>query len=135
VPNPPLSPEQLAGFRCLLVDQLTALYRGVHGDVRESMAFPEELDGTAPDEPRDEVDESQRVQSRDLRMSLAEGEAQRAQAIEAALRRITAGTYGWCVECGRPIELERLKLVPWTERCLDDQEELERRLGVHPPTL
>jgi DnaK suppressor protein len=31
------------------------------------------------------------------------------------------GTYGKCIDCGRPIEPGRLEAVPWTPYCFDDQ--------------
>lgn len=37
--------------------------------------------------------------------------------IEAALERIAKGTYGVCVECGRPISSGRLQAIPYVERC------------------
>lgn len=33
--------------------------------------------------------------------------------IDAALDRVAAGTYGICVESGKPIPKERLKAIPW----------------------
>lgn len=33
--------------------------------------------------------------------------------IDAALERVEAGTYGICVESGKPIPKERLKAIPW----------------------
>jgi RNA polymerase-binding transcription factor DksA len=32
--------------------------------------------------------------------------------VKAALERITAGTYGMCEKCGKPIEKERLEANP-----------------------
>jgi DnaK suppressor protein len=46
---------------------------------------------------------------------------QRDQVI-AALARIDAGTYGKCVDCGKPIPDERLEARPEAQRCLEDQE-------------
>jgi DnaK suppressor protein len=126
-----LSSKQLQSFKRLLIDQLTSLYRDVHGEVRDSTVralFDQ-------DEPRDEADESLRVQLRDARMSLAEAEARRAQQIEAAIHRIGDGTYGECTDCGQQIELERLKAVPWAERCIEDQEAFEREHEEHPATI
>lgn len=37
--------------------------------------------------------------------------------IEAALARITAGEYGWCEECGRPIESAILAAQPEVRYC------------------
>jgi len=37
--------------------------------------------------------------------------------IEAALDRVTQGTYGICVTCGDPIGEERLDVLPQTPKC------------------
>jgi DnaK suppressor protein len=37
--------------------------------------------------------------------------------IDAALRRLDAGEYGDCADCGRPIGLARLRAQPAAERC------------------
>jgi len=42
--------------------------------------------------------------------------------VRDALKRIEDGTYGKCVDCGRPIEPARLEAVPWTPYCRADQE-------------
>ncbi len=41
------------------------------------------------------------------------------QAIEDALARIDAGTYGLCAKCGEEIAAGRLKAVPFTRTCID----------------
>jgi len=46
--------------------------------------------------------------------------------VEAALKRIEDGTYGYCVECGKPIPEKRLEAIPWASRCVEDQERLEQ---------
>ncbi len=44
------------------------------------------------------------------------------QQVRAGLQRIEAGSYGFCIDCGREIEPARLEAVPWTAYCLEDQE-------------
>lgn len=39
-------------------------------------------------------------------------------AVDAALARIEAGTYGTCVQCGAAIPEERLELRPFADRCV-----------------
>jgi RNA polymerase-binding transcription factor DksA len=39
--------------------------------------------------------------------------------IEAALERIEAGTYGYCVSCGEAIAEDRLDLIPAAPLCHD----------------
>jgi DnaK suppressor protein len=47
----------------------------------------------------------------------AVAERQRLAEIEAALGRITAGRYGWCEQCGRPIATARLAAQPQARYC------------------
>jgi RNA polymerase-binding transcription factor DksA len=108
---------------------LIQLSQRVRRDLRRDVA--EEV----PDEPRDDADESVRSVVRDLVNSMDERDAALAQAMEAALERIDRGGYGICVVCQRPIELERLELLPWAIRCADDQEAFERQMQLRPPKL
>ena len=46
--------------------------------------------------------------------------------IEAALSRIKKNSFGICIGCGDSINSRRLEALPWTQYCLDCQEDLER---------
>ena len=54
--------------------------------------------------------------------------------INAAQARLAAGTYGTCVECGRPIGKKRLEAYPTAKRCIEDQQRREKLRGgpSHP---
>ena len=39
--------------------------------------------------------------------------------IEAALKRVDAGTYGVCLRCGQPVGDERLEAVPHAATCIN----------------
>jgi DnaK suppressor protein len=47
--------------------------------------------------------------------------------VEDALKRIEDGTYGRCVNCGRPIPEKRLEAIPWAARDVKCEEQLEQR--------
>ena len=49
--------------------------------------------------------------------------------VTAAINRMDAGTYGQCEKCKQPINIERLKALPWARRCLDCQRQAEMRHG------
>ncbi|WP_135213299.1 RNA polymerase-binding protein DksA [Vitreimonas flagellata] len=51
--------------------------------------------------------------------------------IDAALRRIEDGSYGYCEETGEPISLSRLDARPIATLSLEAQERHERRERVH----
>jgi DnaK suppressor protein len=48
-------------------------------------------------------------------------------AIDAALQRIASGNYAECAGCGRAIGRERLLVQPGADRCLQCQNEAERK--------
>ncbi len=50
--------------------------------------------------------------------------------VRDALQRIEDGTYGKCIDCGRPIEPARLEVIPWAAYCLADQEKHDREAHV-----
>jgi RNA polymerase-binding transcription factor DksA len=48
------------------------------------------------------------------------------RALEAALKRVSDGGYGVCVDCGQDIPFERLRAQPSAERCVACQGRHER---------
>ena len=54
--------------------------------------------------------------------------------VEHAIRRLEEGTYGTCEACGRPIGDDRLRAMPATRLCREDQgkAENEARAGSGP---
>ncbi|HEY6957525.1 MAG TPA: TraR/DksA C4-type zinc finger protein [Candidatus Limnocylindria bacterium] len=46
--------------------------------------------------------------------------------VDDALARMRDGTYGTCVDCGKPIAPERLEAVPEAARCIDCQRRADR---------
>jgi DnaK suppressor protein len=51
--------------------------------------------------------------------------------IDAALRRLDEGQYGYCVETGEPISLRRLEARPVATLSLEAQERHERREKIY----
>lgn len=63
---------------------------------------------------------------REIDYTLEENSTRMLAAIDAALRRVEAGTYGTCESCGREISPERLEAYPWASLCIDCKREAER---------
>ncbi|GBD27667.1 RNA polymerase-binding transcription factor DksA [bacterium HR30] len=63
---------------------------------------------------------------------LGEHERREVAAIDAALQRITEGTYGICVDCGQKIPLARLRAIPQTPYCVQCAEKREREAPQVP---
>jgi DnaK suppressor protein len=51
--------------------------------------------------------------------------------VRDALQRVADGSFGKCMDCGRPIEPARLKALPWTPYCHDDQEKHDKSVPAH----
>ena len=66
------------------------------------------------DDLADEVDLATSEIQQNLIFQMRDRERQMLHQIDSALARIDAGTFGICEETEEPIELERLKLMPWT---------------------
>jgi DnaK suppressor protein len=76
--------------------------------------------------PADTASEVTDVDRENAMIEAADG--QRAQ-VKAALARIDDGTYGTCVDCGRPIPDARLEVRPEAARCVEDQAKVETAAG------
>jgi len=112
-----------------LLDRLTAIYQKVRADMSEAV-----IGRAIRPDPDDEAEEGAIDELRVLDADLGERDRQLAHAIEDALRLMRGDEYGICIDCGREIPFERLRAVPWTLRCADDEERVERAAG-HPPTM
>lgn len=57
-----------------------------------------------------------------IALKLKQTDAKILQAIEEALKRIDAGNYGVCRDCGEFIAPARLNAIPWTRVCISCKE-------------
>lgn len=64
---------------------------------------------------------------RDVELILDDESGAAADAIRSALQRLDEGSFGWCVDCGETIAIDRLMALPSAARCLDCQAAAERR--------
>ncbi|HEX8950958.1 MAG TPA: TraR/DksA family transcriptional regulator [Polyangia bacterium] len=103
-----------------LIDRLTALYRRVRADL-SAITVAAALEPDA----EDEAEESAIDELRALDASLEQRDRLLAHSIEDALRRMRGDDYGVCIDCGREIPFARLRAVPWTLRCAEDEERVE----------
>lgn len=75
--------------------------------------------GQELDQPVDKDWEEAAIEAEDDEVLESMGEAgvQEIAMIRAALDRVEAGEYGYCVKCGDPITEERLDVIPATPFC------------------
>lgn len=89
-------------------------------ELRAVLGESESLRDTAQDAPREVVDTKDMASDQSI-AALQDVQAEHAAAelslALAALRRLEAGTYGQCLDCGEAIDLRRLVALPATPCC------------------
>ena len=113
-----MNPRQKAYFRAKLEDWKNEILSGAKTTISnlqsESDNHPDLVDRASA-----ESDKALELRTRDRQRKLI-------SKIDAALRRIDEGTYGYCDETGEPIGLGRLQARPTATLSLEAQERHER---------
>ncbi|MEQ9316700.1 MAG: RNA polymerase-binding protein DksA [Henriciella sp.] len=114
-----MNPRQQAFFRARLEQWKTDILNGTKSTINnlqeESSNLPDLVDRASS-----ESDKALELRTRDRQRKLI-------AKIDAALRRIDEGTYGYCDETGEPISLRRLEARPTATLSLEAQERHERK--------
>lgn len=72
----------------------------------------------------------------DINLAMIDHHVQEIREVERALLRLSAGTYGRCVDCGNDIESARLSAYPSASRCIACQSRRESHYAqAKRPTL
>ena len=79
----------------------------------------------------DQMDRAQIESNAAIDLRTRDRERKLLQKIEAALRRIEDGSYGYCIETDEPINLRRLEARPIASLSLHAQEQHERNERIH----
>jgi DnaK suppressor protein len=113
--------ELLLEKRRSVRDALEHLQQENHGSLEDEVG--ELVSGSADQHMADTATETL---GREIDYTLEETDARLLAAIDQALARIEAGTYGVCVNCGAQIAPERLEAMPWATLCIDCKRKEER---------
>ncbi|SDW47821.1 RNA polymerase-binding protein DksA [Roseicitreum antarcticum] len=124
--EPFMNERQLEYFRRKLLDWREDVLNGsretLEGLANGTRAIPDIADRAS-----EETDRALELRTRDRQRKLV-------SKIEAALRRIENGEFGYCEVSGEPISLKRLDARPIATMTLEAQEKHERREKVHRDT-
>ncbi len=116
--EPFMNPVQLAYFRQKLLDWK-------HDILREAKETLETLQSESLREP-DIADRASSETDWSIELRTRDRERKLISKIDAALRRIEDGEYGYCEVTGEPISLQRLEARPIATMTLEAQERHER---------
>ena len=120
--EPFMNPRQQAYFRQKLLDWKDALLRESQGTLSQ-LQVDSMREADLNDRASSETDWSIELRTRDRQRKLV-------SKIDAALRRIEEGEYGYCEVTGDPISLQRLEARPIATMTVEAQERHERNEKV-----
>ncbi len=128
-------PEKGEPFMCVRQKEffrrkLIVWKESILNESRETLVHMQEETHNIPDladRASAETDRALELRTRDRQRKLI-------SKIDAAMRRIDEGTYGYCEETGEPISLKRLDARPIATLSLEAQERHERQEKVHRDT-
>lgn len=120
--EPFMNPRQQAYFRHKLLDWKDAILRESQGTLSQ-LQVDSLREADLTDRAASETDWSLELRTRDRQRKLI-------SKIEAALRRIDEGEYGYCEVTGEPISLGRLEARPIATMTVEAQERHERNEKV-----
>ncbi|MDQ6665939.1 MAG: TraR/DksA family transcriptional regulator [Acidobacteriota bacterium] len=106
--------EQLEVYRRQLLDKAGELNSAIEREIAE---VPEQ-DELAT---QDYGDRANSTYTKEALLQQRSHDSSQLIAVQDALHRIEAGSYGVCAECGEPIQPKRLDAVPWTPVCIQCQ--------------
>ena len=118
-----MNPKQLEYFRIKLVQWRTEL----RDESNQTLVHLQEESGQA----RDFADRASTETDRSIELRTRDRERKLISKIDAALRRVDEGFYGFCEATGEPITLRRLEARPIATLSIDAQERHERREKVY----
>lgn len=119
--EPYMSPAQLAYFKAKLQDWRERLVASAE-DAKHAIAEPDADVG-------DEADSANATVQRSMEAHTQDHSVRVVHAIDAAIRRIATGDYGYCEETGEEIGLRRLEANPVARLSIEAQERAERMAG------
>jgi RNA polymerase-binding transcription factor len=90
-------------------------------------SLDDEVEEVAPTNDNHPAETASATLHREIDYTLGENSGQVLAEIDAALKRIEAGTYGTCQACGTEIPVARLEIHPWAALCIDDARKAEYR--------
>ncbi|MDA8158519.1 MAG: TraR/DksA family transcriptional regulator [Deltaproteobacteria bacterium] len=113
------SPEEIESAKKTLVKMKKDIFKEIDAGIKE---------GSSKDSTEyrgDNYDIASSERDRELMYMLGDRERKKVREIDNALLKIKEGTYGVCDECGEPISKKRLKIIPYSNLCINCQSRAE----------
>ncbi len=105
--------------------EISASLGEMKADITKNVEDKKNLDLLEP-EVGDSIDQASQSLDKEILFELSDNERQILRDIDAALRKMEKGTYGFCEHCKKPIEKKRIKALPSARYCMACQSGSEK---------
>lgn len=105
--------------------EITAYLTEMKTDISKNVEDKKNLDMMEP-EVGDSIDQATQSLDKEILFELSDNERKILRDVDAALRKMDKGTYGYCEHCKKAIEKKRIKALPSARYCMTCQSGSER---------
>ncbi|MBO5690824.1 MAG: TraR/DksA family transcriptional regulator [Spirochaetaceae bacterium] len=116
-----MNQDFIDGMKKKLLDERAVVFASIAEHNADFKRILEETTG------KDSVDEAADVIDLKMLESMEKKEMEQLELIDAAIKRIDTGKYGYCMKCGTEIPEGRLEAIPTAVLCVDCKSAMERR--------
>lgn len=124
-----LTEQQIAGLQRTMEQELARVLKEAREEMRPDVKANY---GNIVDSVPDSGDEALAYTLIDTENAIIGQRLQQVRDINAALKRMQAGTYGICIDCEGEIDFERLSVYPTAKRCIECQRHHEKTYAQKP---
>ncbi|MDO9575728.1 MAG: TraR/DksA C4-type zinc finger protein [bacterium] len=118
-----MEPKDLEYFEKLLLKEREHIQIELQNTEEKIRVSQQESSSDLSLYPTHEADIATDAESREGSVLIVENKAAILGKIDRALKKISNNEYGVCENCGKEIERERLKCIPYVEFCVKCEEE------------
>src|SRR4051812_24396338 len=122
-----IKPEDLEAYRRTLLSIQARLRGDLEQMTDEALGQTADSSGNLSNVPLHMADVGTENYDQEFTLSLIENEQGTLDQINLAFKRLDAGTYGKCEECGEAIAKPRLQALPYTRHCIECARKVESR--------
>jgi RNA polymerase-binding transcription factor DksA len=121
----PLSAAKLKKFEALIQSELKESTAYVDDINKDQSIGARESSGDLSSYAYHQADQGSDTNLMEQTVMMMEQEREKIRALNDALQKIYAGSYGICEMCGENIDVTRLEIIPYAKYCISCMEKME----------
>jgi DnaK suppressor protein len=104
------------------IERFTKSLQARQRELRLGLAQTQRESSAQHDYGKDEGDRANTALAKEIHLGQKSPERVLLSSVESALKRISGGTFGQCLNCKQEINTNRLEAIPWVRYCITCQE-------------